>query len=82
MGDGVSISCDFKIDKNFKKIKKFYLKNAKKYEYNFYFAKDNIISKENFSFNKEFYKFKKRINIINKGSKIRSLLSNRLGLTI
>ena len=82
MGDGVSISCDFKIDKNFKKIKKFYLKNAKKYEYNFYFAKDNIISKENFSFNKEFYKFKKRINIINKDSKVRSLLSNRLGLTI
>lgn len=81
MDDGVSLSCDFKVNKNINKIKNFYLKNAKRFGYNFYFAKDSIVSKSNFIFNDEFYKFKKKINKINKNNKIKSLLSNRLGLT-
>ena len=80
-GDGVALSFDFKVTKNIDKIKNFYLKNAKKYGYNFYFAKDCIVSKSNFTFNDEFYKFKKKINKINNNNKIKSLLSNRLGLT-
>ena len=80
-GDGLSISCDFVINKNYNKIINFYLENAKKYGYIFYFAKDQIVSKKNYKFDKEFYEFKKKIKFINKKNKINSLLSNRIGLT-
>ena len=81
MDDGVAISCDFKINKNYKKITNFYLKNAKKYGYIFYFAKDGIISNKNYTFDKEFYKFKSELKKFNKENKIKSYLSNRVGLT-
>ena len=78
MGDGVSLSFDFKVNKKINIIKKFYLKNAKKYGYSFYFAKDCIVSKSNFIFNEEFYKFKKKINTINNSNKIKSQLSSSI----
>ena len=80
-GDGVSVSADFSINKNFKKVKDFFISNQKKYKYIFYYAKDSIVSKKNLNFDKGFYDFKKKIKFLNKKNKIKSILSDRIGIT-
>ena len=80
-GDGVSFSADFSINNNFQIIKSFFIKNQKKYSYNFYFAKDSIVSKKGINFDKEFFMFKNKVNKLNKYNKISSILSDRIGVT-
>ena len=57
------------------------MKNQKKYSYNFYFAKDSIVSKKEINFDKQFFMFKTKINNLNKHNKISSILSDRIGVT-
>ncbi len=80
-GDGVSFSADFSVNNNFQIIKSFFMKNQKKYSYNFYFAKDSIVSKKEINFDKQFFMFKTKINNLNKHNKISSILSDRIGVT-
>lgn len=79
-GNGVSFSADFTNNDNFSKIKSFFIKHQKKYAYNFYFAKDSVVSKKEFSFDKQFFLFKNKIKSIN-NNKISSILSDRIGIT-
>ena len=80
-GDGVSFSADFSINRKFQIVKNFFLTNQKKYLYNFYYAKDSIVSKNNINFDKQYYLFKKKIKNFNKEIKLRSILSDRIGIT-
>ena len=80
-GDGVSVSADFSVNKNFDKVKNFFISKQKTYKYSFYYAKDSVVSKKNFKFDKQFYNFKKKINSLNKQNKIKSILSDRVGIT-
>ncbi len=80
-GDGVSFSADFSINQKFPMIKNFFMQKQKKYFYNFYYAKDSIVSKKNIINDKQFFLFKNNIKKINKKIKINSLLSDRIGVT-
>ena len=80
-GDGVSFSADFSKNNNFSKIKKFFIKKQSKYLYNFYYAKDSVVSKKDIIFDKQFYMFKKKITCLSKNNKISSILSDRLEIT-
>ena len=81
-GKGFSISMDFKINKkNINKIKDFFFITGKKYNLNFNLAKDLILNKEYFNNNNNYNSFKKNMSLINKNYKLRSIQSNRLGLT-
>ena len=80
-GDGVSFSADFSINQKFSMIKNFFMQKQKKYFYNFYFAKDSIVSKNNMINDKQFFLFKNKIKKINKKIKINSILSDRIGVT-
>ena len=80
-GDGFSFSADFSINHKFPIVKKFFLTNQKKYFYNFYYAKDSVVSKNNINFDKQFYMFKKKIKNFNKEIKLSSILSDRIGIT-
>lgn len=80
-GDGVSFSADFSINHKITMVKNFFIQNQKKYLYNFYYAKDSIVSKNNIIFDKQFFLFKKKIKKMNKKMKISSILSDRIGIT-
>lgn len=80
-GDGISFSADFSINNNFPIIKSFFIKNQRKYSYNFYYAKDSVVSKKAINFDKQFFMFKNKINNLNKNNKISSILSDRIGVT-
>ncbi|WP_440912524.1 FAD-binding protein [Candidatus Pelagibacter sp.] len=80
-GDGVSFSADFSVNDNYSKIKNFFIKKQSKYFYNFYYAKDSVVSKKEIIFDKQFYMFKKKITSLSKNKKISSILSDRLGIT-
>jgi len=79
-GKGYSISFDFEINKNKKKIEKFFnslfLKNKLKVN----FAKDLITNKKNAYNYPEFKNFKIEISRLNKKRKLSSYFSERLGI--
>ena len=78
-GDGVSVSADFSVNKNFDKVKNFFSKQ-KIYKYSFYYAKDSVVSKKILNLINNFITLKK-INSLNKQNKIKSILSDRVGIT-
>ena len=80
-GDGVSFSADFSVNNNLSKIKSFFMENQHKYSYNFYYAKDSVVSKKDIIFDKQFFMFKNKITRLNKKKKISSMLSDRVGIT-
>ena len=79
-GNGLAISCDFKIDNNFYKVKKFFLKNSFKYNYSFYLAKDSQALKDNFILNKGYHNLKNKLKKYNKNDKFKSNLTRRIGI--
>ena len=80
-GDGVSFSADFSINHNLSLIKNFFMEKQSKYSYNFYYAKDSVVSKKDIIFDKQFFMFKNKILKLNKKRKISSILSDRIGIT-
>ena len=81
LSDGYGLSLDFSNDKKTKFIKNFFLKNAKKFNYTFYLAKDLFGDEKILNSKKNYLKFKKDLKKFNKKNKFRSLLSNRYKLT-
>lgn len=79
---GISISLDIPILKNKKEmIKSFFNNLVAKHNLNINFSKDSILSKKTASKNKNYLKFKKKINNFNANKKFNSFFSQRLGIS-
>lgn len=79
---GISISLDVPILKNKKEIIKSFFNNlVTKHNLNINFSKDSILSKQTASKNKNYLKFKKKINNFNANKKFNSFFSQRLGIS-
>ena len=79
-GKGFSISMDMPINSKFLKTKKFLNNLFKEFKVKINFSKDSICDKKNAKKHVEYIKFKKDLNLINRGRKLNSLFSNRLGI--
>ena len=80
VGEGISISMDIHIDKEFPKIKNFFNEIFIKYKANVNLTKDFIAKKEIFDKNVKYFKFKNDLNKFNKKNKFCSIFSKRLEL--
>lgn len=79
---GISISLDIPIVKNKKEIIKSFFNNlVAKHNLNINFSKNSILYKKTASKNKNYLKFKKKINNFNSDKKFNSFFSQRLGIT-